>query len=81
MHATSRSYGPKRPPSQRRSRNRCRPTGSALNEQTNVAEARLTALHNHVPITVLIFLTEIAMLSLGFAGYNASPAASIAMSG
>ncbi|WP_242098388.1 hypothetical protein [Sphingomonas sp. CROZ-RG-20F-R02-07] len=45
---------------------------SALNEQTNIAEARLTALRNHVPVTVLVVLTAIAMLSLGFAGYSAT---------
>ena len=44
----------------------------ALNEQTNIAEARLTALRNHVPITVLVVLTLIAALSLGFAGYSAT---------
>ena len=45
---------------------------AALNEQTNIAEARLTALRNHVPVTVLVVLAAIAMLSLGFAGYSAS---------
>ncbi|RZL28699.1 MAG: DUF4239 domain-containing protein [Sphingomonas sp.] len=42
---------------------------SALNEQTNIAEARITALRNHVPILVLIVLSVIAMVSLGFAGF------------
>ncbi len=45
---------------------------SALNEQTNIAESRLTALRNHVPITVLAVLAAIAMLSLGFAGYSST---------
>ena len=40
---------------------------AALNEQTNIAEARITALRNHVPIVVLIVLSVIAMVSLGFA--------------
>lgn len=44
---------------------------SALNEQTNIAEARITALRNHVPIVVLIVLSVIAMVPLGFAGYAA----------
>lgn len=43
---------------------------SALNDQTNIAEARVTALRNHVPVTVLLVLSIIAMLSLGFAGYS-----------
>lgn len=44
---------------------------SALNEQTNIAESRLTSLRNHVPVTVLIVVSLIAALSLGFAGYSA----------
>lgn len=35
---------------------------AAFNEQTNIAEARLTALRNHVPVMVLVVLTAIAML-------------------
>lgn len=44
---------------------------AALNEQTNIAEARVTALRNHVPAVVLIALAGIAMVSLGFAGWSA----------
>ena len=32
----------------------------------------MTALRNHVPVTVLVVLGVIAMLSLGFAGYSAA---------
>ena len=45
---------------------------AALNEQTNIAEARVTALRNHVPIIVLAVLAIVAMVSLGFAGYGAA---------
>ena len=44
----------------------------ALNEQTNIAEARITALRNHVPIVVLAVLAIVAMVSLGFVGYSAA---------
>ena len=45
---------------------------AALNEQTNIAEARVTALRNHVPGVVLLALIGIAMVSLGFAGWSAT---------
>ncbi|MBE7212787.1 MAG: hypothetical protein INR65_17375 [Gluconacetobacter diazotrophicus] len=44
---------------------------AALNEQTNIAEARITALRNHVPFVVLTALVGIAMVSLGFAAWSA----------
>ena len=43
----------------------------SLNETTNIAEKRVTALRNHVPVIVLLVLSVTAMVSLGFAGYSA----------
>lgn len=44
---------------------------AALNEMTNIAEARLTALRNHVPAAVLLTLIGVAEVALGFTGYHA----------
>lgn len=44
---------------------------AALNEQTNIAEARVTALRTHVPVIVLLALAGIAGVALGFAGWSA----------
>ena len=44
---------------------------SALNEMTNMAETRLTALRNHVPVAILMMLVGTALVAMGFSGYSA----------
>jgi hypothetical protein len=44
---------------------------ASLNEMNNVHEKRLTALRNHVPVVVMVMLVAMAMVALGFTGYNA----------
>ncbi len=43
----------------------------SLNEMNNIHERRITALRNHVPIAVTIMLVGMAMVAMGFTGYNA----------
>ncbi|MBE7218026.1 MAG: hypothetical protein INR64_06110 [Caulobacteraceae bacterium] len=42
---------------------------AALNEMTNISEARVTALRNHDPATVLVMLIGVAFIAMGFSGY------------
>ena len=42
----------------------------ALNELTNIHEARLTNLRYHVPSAVILMLIGVAMVAMGFTGYN-----------
>ena len=49
---------------------------AALNELTNIHEARVTALRYRVPSEVLLALLGVAMVGLGFAGYNSAAAGS-----
>ncbi len=44
---------------------------AALNDATTIAEARLTALRNHVPVTILAMLVGTALVAMGFSGYSA----------
>ncbi len=44
---------------------------AALTETANVAETRLTALRNHVPVTILAMLIGTALVAMGFSGYGA----------
>ena len=44
---------------------------ASLNEMNNIHESRLTALRYHVPVTVMFLLIGVAMVAMGFAGYNA----------
>jgi len=43
---------------------------TSLNEMNNIHERRLTALRNHVPIAVTFMLLGMAMVAMGFTGYN-----------
>ncbi len=43
---------------------------ASLNEINNIHEARLTALHYHVPAPVMLMLVGVAMVAMGFTGYN-----------
>jgi hypothetical protein len=43
----------------------------SLNEMNNIHERRLTALRSHVPIAVMFMLVGVAMVAMGFTGYNA----------
>ena len=45
---------------------------SALNEVNNISEARITALRNHDPATVLIMLIGVAFVAMGFSGYSSA---------
>ena len=42
----------------------------ALNELTNIHEARLTNLRYHVPAAVIFMLIGVAIVAMGFTGYN-----------
>jgi hypothetical protein len=44
---------------------------ASLNEMNNVHERRLTALRYHIPAEVVFTLAGVALVALGFAGYNA----------
>ncbi len=44
---------------------------ASLNEMNNIHERRITALRYHVPVTVMFLLIGVAMVAMGFAGYNA----------
>ena len=41
-----------------------------MNELTNLHEARLTNLRYHVPAAVILMLIGVAMVAMGFTGYN-----------
>ena len=43
----------------------------SLNETNNIAEKRITALRNHVPVIIVIMLSGTALIAMGFAGYSA----------
>lgn len=43
----------------------------SLNEVNNIHERRLTALRYHVPTEVMLMLLGVAMMAMGFTGYNA----------
>jgi len=45
---------------------------ASLNEMNNVHERRLTALRYHVPAVVMLVVIGVAMMAMGFTGYNAS---------
>jgi hypothetical protein len=45
---------------------------ASLNEMNNIHERRLTALRYHVPGEVMFMLIGVAMVAMGFTGYNAS---------
>ncbi len=47
---------------------------ASLNQTNNVAEARLTALRNHVPVEILMMLAGTALIAMGFVGYAAGVA-------
>jgi len=42
----------------------------SLNEMNNMHERRLTALRNHVPVSVSFMLIGMAMVAMGFTGFN-----------
>ena len=44
---------------------------ASLNEMNNVQERRLTALGYHIPAAVVFTLASVALVAMGFAGYNA----------
>ena len=44
---------------------------SSLNEMNNVAEKRITALRNHVPVVITFMLAGTAIIAMGFSGYSA----------
>jgi hypothetical protein len=44
---------------------------SSLNEMNNIHERRITALRSHVPVAVVFILMGVALVAMGFAGYNA----------
>ena len=46
----------------------------SLNEINNLHEKRITALRNHVPLTVVLMLIGTAMVAMGFTGFNAGVA-------
>ena len=43
---------------------------NALNEMTNIHEKRLTQLRYHVPAAVIFMLIGVAIVAMGFTGYN-----------
>jgi hypothetical protein len=45
---------------------------ASLNEMNNIHESRITALRYHVPGAVIVMLTAVAMVAMGFTGYQAS---------
>nr|WP_294518705.1 hypothetical protein [uncultured Rhodopila sp.] len=44
---------------------------ASLNEMNNIHERRLTALRFHIPAAVVFTLEGVALVAMGFAGYNA----------
>jgi hypothetical protein len=44
---------------------------ASLNEMNNIHESRITALRYHVPGAIIVMLTAVAMVALGFTGYQA----------
>ena len=44
---------------------------ASLNETNNVAEKRITALRNHVPVVIVTMLAGTAIIAMAFAGYSA----------
>jgi hypothetical protein len=44
---------------------------ASLNEMNNIHERRITALRYHVPAPVVLMLMIVAIVAMGFAGYNA----------
>jgi hypothetical protein len=44
---------------------------ASLNEMNNIHERRLTGLRFHVPTEVMLMLVGVAMVAMGFTGYNA----------
>ncbi len=44
---------------------------ASLNEMNNIHERRLTALRYHVPGAVMFMLIGVAMVAMGFTGYQA----------
>ncbi len=47
---------------------------ASLNQTNNVAEKRITALRNHVPVEILMMLAGTALIAMGFTGYAAGVA-------
>jgi hypothetical protein len=47
---------------------------NSLNEMNNIHEARLTALRYHVPVAVMAMLVGVAVVAMGFTGYNSGVA-------
>ena len=47
---------------------------ASLNQTNNIAEARITALRNHVPVEILMMLSGTALIAMGFVGYAAGVA-------
>ena len=47
----------------------------SLNETNNIAEKRLTALRNHIPVIVLVMLAGTAIIAMAFTGYSAGVSA------
>jgi hypothetical protein len=43
---------------------------ASLNEMNNVHERRITALRYHVPLAVTVMLVSVALVGMGFAGFN-----------
>lgn len=54
---------------------------ASLNEMNNIHERRLTALRYHVPGEVMFMLIGVAMVAMGFTGYNAGAIGSSRQSG
>jgi hypothetical protein len=44
---------------------------ASLNEMNNIHESRITALGYHVPGVIIVMLTAVAMVAMGFTGYQA----------
>jgi hypothetical protein len=44
---------------------------ASLNEMNNIHESRITALRYHVPGAIIVMLTAVAMVAMGFTGYQA----------
>ena len=44
---------------------------ASLNEMNNIAEKRVTALRNHVPVVITFMLAGTAIIAMGFSGYAA----------
>ena len=43
---------------------------ASLNETNNIAEKRITALRNHVPVIIVIMLAGTSLIAMAFAGYS-----------